>query len=410
MTFGVHWVWLALPLLWLTVVSAVVVWYRHDIDRLWREPVLRMPVLVLESDDWGAGPLVQASALDDIAEVLRRFRDSRGRPAVMSLAVVLAVPDGPAIVDANGAEYRRACLDQAALVPVLDALKRGEVDGTFSLQLHGLEHFWPATLMANQDRQVQKWLRAPSPAATEWLQPHLQYRWIDARSLPSGLLPDAAVRSAVREEVETFGRVFGRAPTVVVPPAFAWTRVVEREWSSNGIECVVTPGERYVRCSANGELADDGERFANGDMSDGIVYLVRYDYFEPARGRDAAHALRALRRASSEGRPCVLENHRSNFCESAVRAQSLLELERLVGGALAQMPTMRFLSSSELFRVLMRGDSQWVFLGRGDRFLFFWRRLRHAGRVWKLLRLLGVALPGALLMWWLSRVSGPSNG
>ena len=29
----------------------------------WREPVLRHPVLAIESDDWGAGPPAQAAAL-----------------------------------------------------------------------------------------------------------------------------------------------------------------------------------------------------------------------------------------------------------------------------------------------------------------------------------------------------------
>ncbi|MBE0547029.1 MAG: hypothetical protein IH627_05075 [Rubrivivax sp.] len=391
--------WLGLLLLvWLAVVAAIVVWYRRDIVRLWREPVLKLPVLVLESDDWGAGPLSQASALDDMAAVLRRFRDSTGRPPVMSLAVVLAVPDGSAIA-VGGGTYRRVCLDEAPLTRVLDALKRGEAEGVFSLQLHGLEHYWPDTLMASDDQRVLAWLREASPASTESLQARFQYRWIDTRCLPSSPHPSAAVEEAVREEVEAFRRAFGRTPAVVVPPAFAWTPVVERAWSSSGIECVVTPGERYVRCAADGELVDDGERFANGDRSNGILYLVRNDYFEPARGRDAEYALRAMRRASSAGRPCVLENHRVNFCsEPAMRAHSLQELEKLVACALSLMPKLRFLSSSDLFHILKVGDPHWIMPRWRDRFPYFWQRLSHSGRPWKLLRLTGVALLGGFLL------------
>jgi hypothetical protein len=387
--------WIGLVFMaWLALVAAIVLWYRRDITRLWREPMLKRPVLVLESDDWGAGPLAQAAALDDIAAVLRRFQDLTGRSPVLSLAVVLAVPDGKAM-GKSCAEYRRVCLDDATLAPVLAALKRGEAEGTFSLQLHGLEHYWPETLMASHDPQVQAWLRDPVPASTERLPSHLQSRWIDASRLPSRPLPDAAVQRAVKEEIAAYTRVIGRAPTVVVPPTFVWTKEVERAWASHGIECVITPGHRYTSRAADGSSVADGDQFANGDRAGGIVYLVRYDYFEPARGRDAAYALRALWRASEEGRPCVLENHRVNFCQDpTVRECSLTELESLLAGALALGPDTRFLSSTDLFHILKHPDPHWVVLKWRERLPYFWQRLRQTGRLWKLLLMSGAALAG----------------
>lgn len=388
----------AVLLLWLLAVAAIAVWYRRDIGRLWREPVLKFPVLVLESDDWGAGPLEQASALDEVAAVLRRYRDASERRPVMSLAVVLAVPDGQAI-STDYSVYQRICLDHPRLGDVLEALKRGEADGVFSLQLHGLEHFWPQALMASSDPLVQAWLREPSLAATERLPSHLQSRWVDVSRLPSARLPDAVVYSAVAEEMEVYHRIFGRKATLVVPPTFVWTPAVEQAWAMNGIECVITPGRRYTRRISDGSCADDGERFANGDRARGVTYLVRYDYFEPNRGRDAAHALRALRRAIAEARPGVFENHRANFCDNPkMRARSLQELEDLLSGALTLDPRMRFLSSSDLFRILERRDPAWIHLSISKRLPFLWQRLRHTGRLWKLLMLSGAALPGELLM------------
>lgn len=403
------WIWLYLPLLWLAMVAAIVLWYRRDIGRLWREPVLNRPVLVLESDDWGAGPPVQATALDEIAAVLRRFQDSAGRRPVVSLAVVLAMPDGQAIA-ADGTSYQRVGLDEPPLASVLDALKRGEAEGTFSLQLHGLEHFWPETLMASVDPQVQAWLRQPLPASTERLPAHLQSRWTNASSLPSGPLTDEAVERAVKEEIEVYVRTIGRAPIVVVPPTFVWTPAVERAWAAHGVECVITPGCRYTARAADGTSVTDGAQFANGDCAGGVTYLVRYDYFEPARGRDANYALRALRRATAEGRPCVLENHRVNFCgDAAVRADSLHELEKLVAGTLQLMPTARFLSSVDLYRVMTKRDRQWLREGFGERFPFLWQRLRNTGRLWKLLKLSGAAFPGEWLMRTIQRASAPSH-
>ena len=45
----------AVPVLWFSAVAGVVALYRRDIHRLWREPVLRYPVLTVESDDWPSG-------------------------------------------------------------------------------------------------------------------------------------------------------------------------------------------------------------------------------------------------------------------------------------------------------------------------------------------------------------------
>ena len=69
-----------------------------------------------------------------------------------------------------------------AQVDVRDGMARG----VFALQLHGLEHFWPPTLMASGAAAVAAWLRQPVPATTERLPSHLQSRWVDAGTLPEG--------------------------------------------------------------------------------------------------------------------------------------------------------------------------------------------------------------------------------
>src|SRR5512143_1501807 len=74
-----------LLLFWLGVLLA----FAGPLAARWREPVLRSPVLIIESDDWGAGPLQQADALRCIAALLQRVRDRSGRQAVMTLGVVL---------------------------------------------------------------------------------------------------------------------------------------------------------------------------------------------------------------------------------------------------------------------------------------------------------------------------------
>lgn len=381
----------ALALLaWLAVNALIVAVYRRELWRLWREPVLRRPVLVIESDDWGAGPLAQAGALRAIAEVLARHHDNTGSSPVLNLALVLAVPDGPAI-DSEGA-YRRVGLDDPLFAPILSALREGAAVGVFALQLHGMEHFWPPTLMAADDAAVSAWLRQPVPAVTERLPSRLQSRWVDAGTLPSTPHAAALVREAVVEEVHAFERIFSTPPRVVVPPTFVWTREVENAWAAQGLEFIVTPGWRYTRRNADGLPGGDEGPIANGDRRGAITYLARTDYFEPARGRDAAHALRCLERATSEGRPCLLENHRDNFIEDPKQAQrSLAELDKLYREALMRHADLRFIQSWQLGRMLRDRDPGWLITDLRERLPILWVRLSRTGRLWKLLRMAGIA-------------------
>jgi hypothetical protein len=392
--------WLVLA--WATAAVAVLLWFRNDLRRIWREPVFRRPVLVFESDDWGAGPLVQADALRDIAGVLERHRDTRGQPPVFSLALVLAVPDAPAI--AASGRYHRLELDDALFAPVLHALREGVRRGVFALQLHGHEHYWPATLMASGDPLVARWLSEPPPPATERLPSHLQSRWVDASALPTRPLSGGAVRDAVAEEVRAYQRIVGEPPVAVVPPTFVWTRDVEAAWAEAGVEFVATPGWRYPRRNEQGLPDGDEGPIANGDRVGGLTYLVRTDYFEPGRGRDAAHALRALDVAVTQGRPCVLENHRDNFIgDPKLRRRSLDQLDVLCGQALARHPPLAFLATVQLGRVLASRDPQWLVTRFSQRLPAFWARLSRSGRLWKLFRWIGLAVVGAVIVRTLGR-------
>lgn len=396
---------LLLALAWLAANAAVVVVCRRDLSRVWREPVFTRPVLVLESDDWGAGPLAQATALREIAGVLARHRDADGRPALLNLALVLAVPDGPAVAAIG--EYRRVVLDDERFTGVLAALRDGRSQGVFALQLHGLEHYWPATLMTSADAAVQRWLRQPVPAATEQLPSPLQSRWVDAGRLPSTPHAVSAIDAALAEEVEVFERIVGAPPKVVVPPTFVWTRDVEHAWAARGVECIVTPGRRSTCRDASGRPACDEGPIANGDRTADATYVVRHDYFEPVRGRDAAHALRALDRANREGRPCVLENHRDNFVgdPSACRA-ALTELDTLCREALQRYPELRFLTTYELCRILRDRDPRWITSSVADRWPALRARLETTGRTWTLLRLSGAAALFGLVVTLFGRRSG----
>lgn len=369
---------------WLALVGGLLWVWRHDLRALWREPVFVAPILIVESDDWGAGPLAQADALDALVDRLAGHRDALGRHPVMTLAMILALPE------AGDAHARR--LPEPA---VLAAIRRGQAREVFALQLHGLTHFWPPALAAATQAEVRAWLQAPE--CTETLPSALQSRWVDASVLPSQPLPREAVAAAVAEEVALYRELFGSVPEVVVPPTFVWTETVESAWAAAGVHGVITPGRRLTCRDGEGRPARVDRVMRNGDSGAGnIVYLVRDDYFEPALGHTPERALAALRHKTTLGRPCLLETHRSNFLAATSHdpttgpAAALAALDALYARAVAEFPQLRFASCAELVRAISHADPAWIARSGRQRFTIWQRRIAVLPRFGKLARGLGL--------------------
>lgn len=388
-----YWLWGVL--IWLCCAVAVVAARHHRrVLALWREPVFGCPVLIVESDDWGVGPVTDGEALANLAAVLARHVDANGHSAVMTLGVVSGDADGPAILARDCREYVRQTLDQAEFAPIVSAIRAGVARGVFTVQWHGLEHFWPAALLARAqgDETLRAWLAKPS-ARSEALPSELQSRWIDCSALPSRPLPPGAIASAIGEEGDVLARVFGAVPAVAVPNTFVWCDAVERAWGANGVRCIVTPGRRYEARDASGKLAAPTRHLVNGQRSaGGAVYVVRDAYFEPARGHRAERVWDALARKTRLGRPVLLETHRDNFIEDAEKvAGALAELDRALAGALARFPLLRFITTEALAAEMTKPDSAIRIHAPAARIPFFVRRVLDDGELRRLLRLTGLA-------------------
>ena len=387
-------------ILWLLASGAMIfLFVRREIIASWQEPVLRRPVLIIESDDWGAGPASQAAVLGEIARLLAGFLDCDGHPPVMTLGVVLATADGAMIRSSGG--YQRQLISAQTHGPLLDAIRTGTDKGVFDVQLHGLEHFWPPALMAasESDESVRAWLDRAPDACTEELPSPLQSRWVDASVLPARTLNNADVRQAVKEEVAAFQAIFERTPDVVVPPTFVWNAVVEQAWAVAGVDVIVTPGRRYETRDESGNPAGAGNPVHNGQLGEeGIVYMVRDVYFEPSLGHTAAQAQDALALKVELGQPALFETHRFNFLGTdEKREQSLEQIKILLQGVLIAWPSLAFLSTGKLAKILIDRDPEWVEQGL-RRSLHVWiRRLRELPRLRKLAWLTGWIVPAGLV-------------
>lgn len=377
---------LAALLAWLALCAGLLFAWRGALRALWREPVLRAPILLLESDDWGAGPLEQAAALDAIAACLTRRRDAKDRPAVMTLALILALAK-------PGSPQARITLADAEYQSVLEAIQRGCAQGVFALQLHGMEHYWPPSVQqaAASHASVADWLKAP--LLTENLPSPLQSRWTDAAVLPSRSHAPEAVEQAVAAETRLYATLFGAPPEVVVPPTFIWNERVEAAWADAGVRVVITPGRRLTGRDATGAPAFPDRPMLNGDVgAGGVLYLVRDEYFEPKYGHTPEQALAALQRKTALGRPCLLETHRWNFLAATGGdlAAALAALDTLYRQALKAHSNLRFASCAELAEAIRSQDPAWIESDLRRRFTIWTRRAALLPRFGKLARLSGL--------------------
>jgi hypothetical protein len=386
--------------LWALNALTLLLLFRRSLIAAWREPVLKFPVLIIESDDWGPGPAHHAAALLRLTDYLAAQRDARGHPAVMTLGLTLSVPDAAAIAANSMRDYADLWLDAAPFEAHLKAILQGHDLGVFALQLHGAAHYWPPTLMqaASMQPAVRNWLISSNSLETEALPSPLQSRWIDASTLPATALPTDTIHAAVAAEVAAYQRIFGESPRAAVPPTFIWNQDVERAWAAAGIRCVITPGRRFDTRDHAGRPSGPTMPISNGERGEGkVIYLVRDDYFEPAKGHTADHALSALTTKTRQGRPCLLETHRFNFT-GAQADSALLQLEHLLTQALVEFPGLHFVSSAELAEQY-RDRGEWLERRFSLRYRAWLVRLQGLPRFWKLARLSGLALLLSIPTW-----------
>lgn len=328
--------------------------YGRDLWGIWKEPVLRHPVLIFESDDWGPAEDREAGYLLQIAGILEKYRDRDGNHPVMTLGMVLSVPDSNRIRASGGDAYFELSLDAPRFAAIREAISEGVRRGVFAVQLHGMAHFLPETVVkaAKSDPGVRAWLTQDGLPDARELPDALQSRWTDGAELPSLKLDSSSVADLAAREVAAFSKVFGRPPRVAVPPTFVWTDAVEQGWASAGVRFIVTPGERIEMRDAQGRPVGSGNalRSGEGGRAAGISYLVRDRYFEPSLGHTASQAAEAMQEQWDLRRPTLLEMHRFNFngSDAADRDNALDQLDRALRMILEAYPGVHFMSTQAL--------------------------------------------------------------
>jgi len=342
----------ALLLFWLAV--ALLLWFgkRDLFKKIWREPYIREKVLVIESDDWGPGGDFHADRLQRLSDVLSSYKDSLGRPAVLTADMVLSVPDLKQTITAPDQPLKRNMLNRD--FPKLhQAFLKAMKEGVFVPQLHGLEHLYGEGLQRlaeNNDERVQEAIKTDHWWDWESLDSPLQSHYVDGTSLPTRPHVPAKQQVIVDMATKLFEQCFGFPTASTVAPCYLWVDDTETAWAEKKIRIIQTAGYRCPGRRKDGSYIQDRKEIRIGDRNElGQIYLVRNAMYEPVDGRRENDCIQQIEQVCKQGSPATISTHRYNYTRTEYECEmSLAGLKKILHHCTRKYPDLRFVSSPEL--------------------------------------------------------------
>ncbi len=313
----------------------------------------RRKIVVIESDDWGAirmpsreiydtmlregirvdrdpycryDGLETAEDLSRLYEVLTSVKDKNGRHPVITADAVVANPDFDAI-KANGfTEY--------VYEPVTDTFEKssrhndawamwqeGMSQGLLHPQFHGREHL-----------NVKKWMKALNGGDG------ITRRSFDYGTF--GLTSDVderiklnymgAFNSALKDDVEEYGvilkegldlfeKIFGFRSESFIATTYTWPSGIEYYLKDNGVKFLQGMVSQKIPLDDDTTFRYKNNNFLGKKSPNGLIYLQRNCYFEPAQRPDFdwfSDCLNRMAIAFRWHKPATISAHRLNFIGS----------------------------------------------------------------------------------------------
>ena len=378
-----RWAVLAGLVLWL-VGGVVGMWrlYGKGLAESWRGVRLGRPVVVIESDDWGEGYVLdgpddrtatedadEVDAVRRLAALMSAHRDSRGRSAVMGAFVLMGQPAIRRILADPYGAYHWLALDEVR-PELVAALRAAEGDGAFSLHYHGRDH-WNANAFcqairsrsAEGDIEPDGLVEAVFPTDYKGLD-NLMNEYFAVRDGRLAEPDQAEVSARVLEGTAVFQRVFGRRPTDTVAPRYLWGTEAERAWRTNGILHLHGFNRQGGPSVPHAEVRRSRKLGFRSD--EGLVGVPRNVPFDtsPHTGRmpEVARAMANARTAIEAGEPAVIETHSWNYYHQRPETREAMfeRLDDLLTQLERRYPDLVYLSPGEVARL---GEDGLIALG-----------------------------------------------
>ena len=357
--------------------------YRKGLARCWQATRLSVPVVVIESDDWGGGYRAsyltgedrhrqylddaQAAAVKRLTGLLSRHSDSTGRHPIFSAFVVVGQADVSAILADPKHAYHWQPIDRT-LPSLVAALNNARDAGAFTLQYHARDHknseIWTRALIqaAERARSDRTSLTAeridaiwPEDKADRRAMMTEYHRRCDGHLVPLGV---EETRAKVRQGLSAFNRIFGQASVSTVAPKYLWEPVTEDVWAEEGIRFVHGANHQVgpTRQADEAGLREFGARSPAG-----LVYVPRTADLGVERDGSVStvtSVMQRIRRDIDRGQPAVISTHSWGYClvDPATSRTMYASLDQLLTAIEREYPDLRYLSCEELGALADAGD------------------------------------------------------
>ncbi len=405
LAIGLGWVvsWSVLVVVlcgWMMLGLAAMVTRSLELSMLWQGVRLRVPVLVIESDDWGAGFIVgdgptvaddldarQARGIEQLTEALSMTDGAGGRPVVGAFVVTGAV-DVPATVDDPEGRWHSVPIDRA--MPRTTATLNELVEaGRVSLHYHGRDHVSAEVFARELRRQARGQNRSGGEVTLDEVRQLercddvarqnavMNEYFTEADGTMQPLSPEVMKRK-VNEGLLRFERAFGCRPSGTAAPRHIWGDHVPSVWHEAGLVHLHGVNRQLDPVHPR---HDRRFRRLGSDAAAPLVGVPRNIFVEfdgdestwPAMDRCLAEADRLV----AAGRPVVVSTHACNFDtpEEGVRQRAIGFLVDFVSALGKRHPGLRFVSSDWLGGVAAGGsdDYRLVVCGPLGKVVCWWR-------------------------------------
>jgi len=300
--------------------------------------------------------------LERLFEVLLSFRDSSGRPAVMTPVTNVANPDFNKIRDSGFAEYYYEPFNETIIKygrdpETFNTWRKGLDLGIFVPELHGREHIsvqlWLKTLRAGEKNLLTAFNHGVPSINVERMHPAVK-GFRPEFYFDNDFQTDFLIDS-ISDGINIFRNLFGYIPRSFVPSNNIFHPIFEGAIAKAGVKYLYVSHFSPVP-GKNGRLRI--KYYKTGKLTtDGIRYYTRNCAFEPTevRYQGIDLTIKQIEAAFRWGKPANISTHRVNFIGSLNernRTNGLRELSCLLQAIVARWPDVEFMSSSDMFKAV----------------------------------------------------------
>jgi hypothetical protein len=337
------------------------------------------PLILLQSDDWGRvgvrdregyeqlrssgihlgeNPydyysLETAEDVMALRDLLKRHRDSTGRPACLVMNFLLANLDFQKIADTGFKDIHLKPLSQG--LPgdwkrpgLFEAYRQGVADDVFYPALHGLTHFCrPAVERGlappgERNNLLHTLWKADTPYIY-WRMPWIGYEYSNPEKPQAGFLDAGTQDHLIAEAAREFQKFFATAPLSACAPGYRANGDTHLAWSRCGV--------RVAQNGSGGALPPHMDEWE-------MLNLHRTIDIEPfERGLPLEKYVQLAERCFERGIPAIVSMHSINFHSSLkdFRGPALSALDEFLSALEAKHPDLLYAHDMNLYDLVTRG-------------------------------------------------------